>query len=226
MPFITLQHQARARARTAAQAAAAASTAVAVAAQTTVLQSPDRTVIEAALQADLQLLSERANVQEKIALKRQLLPKYLPHIQDYRESGAQYPNPLLVYCLIWLLDVEDIEQALELAALAIAQQQQLPARFNRDLPTFVAETLHDWAERQYMANRSASPYYEQVLENVEQGIWPVTQIIVLGKLYKLAGLICDQQEDFARAVHWYEKATAANDKAGVKTRLESARKKL
>ncbi|MFS1525811.1 phage terminase small subunit [Microbulbifer sp. 2304DJ12-6] len=223
MPFITLQHQQRARARAAAQASAAAPT---VSAQSDVAHSPDRSVIAAALEADLQLLSERANVQEKIALKRQLLPKYLPHVKVYRESGAQYPNPLLVSCLIWLLDVEDIEQALELAALAIAQQQQLPARFNRDLSTFVAETLHDWAERQYMANRSASPYFEQVLENVEQGTWPVTQIIVLGKLYKLAGLICDQQEDFARAVHWYEKATAANDKAGVKTRLESARKKL
>ncbi|WKD48346.1 phage terminase small subunit [Microbulbifer spongiae] len=224
MPFITLQHQQRARARAAAQASAAAPT---VSAQTDVTHSPDRSVIAAALQADLQLLSERANVQEKIALKRHLLPKYLPHVKGYRESGAQYPNPLLVYCLVWLLDVEDIEQALELAALAIAQQQQLPARFNRDLPTFVAETLHDWAERQYMAKRSASPYFEQVLENVEQELWPVTHIIVRTKLYRLAAMFAERNDAPKAAVQWLEKAQAVNpEKAGVKTWLGKLKRQL
>ncbi|WP_299940139.1 phage terminase small subunit [uncultured Microbulbifer sp.] len=188
--------------------------------------SHDRVVTDLELEHDLELLSERDNVVEKIALKRELLPKYLPRVRAYIESGAHYPNLLLVWCVIWLLDVEDIEQALELANFAIKQQQQNPARFKRDFPTYVAETLHDWAEREYKAQRSPHPYYSEVLEAVDSQRWPVSNIIVLGKLYKLAGIICDQQEDLAKAVHWYEKAMEVNDKAGVKTRLEIARKKL
>lgn len=185
-----------------------------------------RVVVENELAHDLELLSERDSIAEKIALKRELVPKYLPRVRAYIEGGANRPNALMVWCVIWLLDIEDIEQALELANFAIKQQQQAPSRFKRDLPTYVAETLHDWAEREYKAQRSPHPYYSEVLEAVDSQRWPVSNIIVLGKLYKLAGLVCDQQEDFAKAVHWYEKATEVNDKAGVKTRLDVARNKL
>ncbi|MCX2834466.1 phage terminase small subunit [Microbulbifer thermotolerans] len=218
MPLITVQHQARARARAQAKQITKKPAAEMAA---SVPENSDRAVIEAALEADLHLLSERTDVAEKIALKRQLLPKYLPHVQAYRESGAHYPNPLLVYCLIWLLDVEDIEPALELAEFAIAQQQQLPARFKRDLPTWVVETVHDWAERQYKAQQSATPYLEQVVEAVQAERWIVTQPIVLNKLYKLAGLYAERNGDIDAAVHWYQLCEQVNPgKSGVKTRLQ------
>lgn len=223
MPMITLKHQERARARAAAQQVSAKP---AVALQTAAPLSPDRTVIEAALEADLQLLSERSDVKEKIALKRQLLPKYLQQVKAYCEAGERYPNEVLVYCLIWLLDVEDIEQALGLAAIAIEQQQLMPERFKRDLPTYVAETVHDWAERQYKANQSASPYFDQVVEAVHSESWPVAQIIVVGKVYKLAGLFAERANDVPAAIRWFQLATEANPRAGVKTRLEKLQAKL
>lgn len=220
MPLITLQHQQRKRAKAEAKKLGQENTAARV--------SPpagDAAVIDAALQADLSLLSERTDVKEKIALKRQLLPKYLPYVQAYRAAGEHYPNPLLVYCLVWLLDVEDIEAALDLAHFAIEQQQHLPERFNRDLPTFVAETVHDWAERQYKAQQSASPYLDQVLESVYSDRWPIGNIIVRGKLFKLAGLFADRNGDIKAAMNWYERALEANEKAGVKTRLKELQAK-
>ncbi|WP_445357293.1 phage terminase small subunit [Microbulbifer sp. ANSA002] len=185
-----------------------------------------RELSEQSLEHDLKLLSERTDIAEKIDFKRALLPKYLPRVRQYMESGAHYQNPILVHCVIWLIDVGDIEQALALANHAIEQQQSMPERFKRDLPTYVAEELHDWAEREYKAQRSPFPYFSEVVEAVQSQRWPVINIIVLGKLYKLAGLLYDQEEDFAKAVHWYEKAEQVNDKAGVKTRLEMARKRL
>ncbi|WP_299580903.1 phage terminase small subunit [uncultured Microbulbifer sp.] len=185
-----------------------------------------RGLVESNLENDLQLLSERKEISEKIALKRELLPRYLPHAHKYMASGAKYPNLVLVQCVIWLIDVGDIEQALMLANYAIEQQQSMPERFKRDLPTYVAEELHDWAEREYKAQRSPFPYFSEVLDAVQSDRWPIFNKIVLGKLYRMAGLLYDQEEDFAKAVHWYEKAEQVNDKAGVKTRLEMARKKL
>lgn len=222
MPLITLKHQERARARAAAQMVTANPTA---ASKTAFSQNSSRDVIEAALALDLQLLSERSDVKEKIALKRQLLPKYLQQVHAYCDAGERYPNEVLVYCVIWLLDVEDIEHALQLAAIAIEQQQLMPERFKRDLPTYVAETVHDWAERQYKANQSASPYFDQVVDAVHRESWPVSQIIVVGKVYKLAGLFAERANDVPAAIHWFERATEANPKAGVKTRLEKLQSK-
>lgn len=223
MPLITLQHQQRKRAEQEAKqlgrdtAAARVSTAAQVAPL-----AGDAAVIDAALQADLQLLSEHTDVKEKVALKRQLLPKYLPYVQAYREAGEHYPNPLLVYCLVWLLDVEDIEAALDLAGFAIEQQQHLPERFNRDLTTFVVETLHDWAERQYKAEQSAEPYLGQVLAAVRDERWIVTQPIVLNKLYKIAGLFAERNGDTDAAVHWFQLCEEVNPgKSGIKTRLQN-----
>jgi len=186
----------------------------------------DRTIVETQLERDLELLSERDSVTEKIALKRQLLPNYLPQVDAYLEAGMQHPNPLLVWCLIWLIDVEDIEQALKLAYIAIEQQQLMPERFKRDLPTYVAEALHDWAERQYKDQKSADPYFSEVVKAVDSEHWPVGQIIVQGKLYKLAGLFAERNGELDEAVRWFERAMEANPKAGVKTRLEKLKAKL
>ncbi|WP_299594328.1 phage terminase small subunit [uncultured Microbulbifer sp.] len=186
----------------------------------------DRTIVETQLERDLELLSERDNVAEKIALKRQLLPNYLPQVDAYLEAGMQHPNPLLVWCLIWLIDVEDIEQALKLANIAIEQQQLMPERFKRDLPTYVAEALHDWAERQYKDQKSADPYFSEVVDAVHSERWPVAQIIVQGKLYKLAGLFAERNGETEKAVQWFERAMEANPRAGVKTRLEKLKTQL
>jgi hypothetical protein len=179
------------------------------------------------LQNHRELLSSLPSVDEKIALKAQLLEQYLPFLIEYRESLAKYPNEVLAEMVIWLIDCDQIHDAMDWADFAINQQQSAPERFKRDLPTIVAEMIHDWAERQYKAKQSAAPYFDTVVDRLDSEQWIVPQVIALTKVFKLAALFAEREDDWATAVKWFEKCVAVNpEKHGVKTKLSAAQAKL
>ena len=184
------------------------------------------TVTGARLNSDLATLRSIADIPARIEHKRNVLvPTYLPLVTAYAESGENAPNDMLVNVVIWLLDIGDIDRALPLAMLAIDQGQAMPERFKTDLPTFVTRTLCDWAEGEYQAENSASPYLETVVNLVQANTWPVEEIIVLTRLYKIMARYCEKQNDHRAAVTYYEKCIAVNpEKHGVKTRLHIAKK--
>lgn len=184
------------------------------------------TVTGACLDSDLAALRSIVDIPARIEHKRKVLvPTYLPLVTTYAESGENVPNQMLVNVVIWLLDIGDIDRALPLAMLAIEQGQAMPERFKTDLPTFVARTMCDWAEGEYKAGNSASPYLETVVNLVQSNTWPVEEIIVLTRLYKIMAWYCEKKNEHRAAVTYYEKCIAVNpEKHGVKTRLHIANK--
>lgn len=184
-------------------------------------------VILAALAQDLDALKGLTAIEDKLALKKELLPKWKEVVDRYRESGAQHPFEPLVRLVIWLIDLGQIDQALDYATFAIAQKQFMPDGFKRDLPTYVTEEIQKWAEDQYKAGASAEPFFSQVIERVESGAWPVPQIIVISKLYRLAGMFAEREGDLEKAEAAYKKCMEANpEKHGVKTRFTAVQAKL
>jgi|SRR5690554_2412226 len=183
------------------------------------------TVIDS-LGRDIARLKNIGSVAEKLVLKRELLPQYTPIADGYLESGANYQNHLLFYCGLWSLDVGDLEAAFKYFDNAVAQQQATPDNFNRDMPTIAAELIAEWAEREYKAGRSASPYIDRVCERVSGGQWVVSTTIVTGKVYKVAGLLAERDGELEIALEFFENAQAANDKAGCKTRIDKIKKQL
>lgn len=187
----------------------------------------DGDVIAAALAQDLDALKELTSVDDKIALKKQLLPKWQQVVDDYRASGAQHYFEPLVRYVIWLLDCEQIDAAMEYAEFAIAQQQHMPEGFKRDLPTYVAEEVHKWAERQFKGGHSAEPFYSQVIERIESRAWLVQQVIVVSKIYRLAGMFAERDGDMEKAQAAYLKCIEVNpEKHGVKGKLAAVQAKL
>ncbi|MFA0810839.1 phage terminase small subunit [Microbulbifer epialgicus] len=231
MPFITLQHQAKCKAKVKQEQIQAQIEQGTVEPEALVEITADdssRELVQVSLERDLELLKDRIDVKEKVELKRQLLPKYLPMVERYRENGEHYQNWPLVYCTIWALDVEQVELALDLAKFAVEQQQKLPTHFkSNDLQTFMVEGFHDWALAQYKANSSASPYLDEVVDLVKTEVWPVINTIALSKLYKVTGMFAERAGHIRGAYSWYEEAETANPgKAGVKTRLQKLHKQL
>ena len=189
--------------------------------------SPD--VLQIALQQDLAALHNITDVQKKVALKKEkLIPKWLPFITEYKDSGAHHPFEPLVWFCIWLLDAELVDQCIEFSDLAIKQQQKLPPNFTTSsLDTFIAEGLHDWAQRQLKAGHSAEPYLTQVLERVESKQWLVDHPIALNKIYKLVGQFAEMEQQFEKAEQFYLKCVAVNpEKHGVKGALQKVQQKL
>ena len=177
-----------------------------------------------ALAEDCARLSDINSMEAKQRLKcEELLPKYLEYVQRYRESGLNHPNAVLMQVLVWLFDTEQFEPALELADFAMEQKQVMPERFRRDIPTFIADTVMDWADAEYKAGRSPEPYLSQLLPRVVE--WQLFEKIP-ARYHKLLGLIAFDQEEWALAITHFEQATALFPGIGVKTKQDDATKAL
>lgn len=182
-------------------------------------------LMTSALAEDCARLSDLNSMEARQRLKREeLLPKYLAYVQRYRESGLNHPNPVLMQVLVWLFDTEQFEQALDLADFAMVQKQAMPERFKRDIPTFVADTMIDWADGEVKAGRSPEPYLSHLLPRVETE-WQLYEKIP-ARYHKVLGLMAFDQEQWADAIKHFERANQLFPAVGVKTKLDEATKAL
>lgn len=182
-------------------------------------------LMENSLQVDLERVSAINSREQRQQLKRdELLPKYLDYVQRYRDSGLNFPNSVVVQVLVWLFDTVQFEAGLDLAKFAIEQGQPMPERFKRDVPTFVADALIEWAEAEQKASRSPEPYLSDLLPLVD-GDWQLTEQIP-AKYHKLIGIRAMASKEWAKAIAHFERATELHSAIGVGTRLEGARKAL
>lgn len=181
--------------------------------------------MEDALAQDLERIGAINSRELRQQLKRdELLPKYLDYVQRYRDSGLSFPNSVVMQVLVWLFDTEQFEAGLDLANFAMSQDQQLPERFKRDVPTFIADAVIDWAEAEYKAKRSPEPYLSNLLPLVD-GEWKLFERIP-ARYHKQIGILALDQRDFVKAITHFERAEALYEGIGVGTRLEGARKAL
>lgn len=183
-------------------------------------------LMEASLDQDLQRLSDIKGLAGRQALKREeLLPKYQDFIQRYMDSGLVMPNRVLVQVMVWLFDTEQFEDGLALADFAIGQGQEMPERFKRrDVQTFVADAVIDWAYAEYNAQRSPEPYLSDLLPRVD-GEWELTEQIP-SKYHKLIGMRAMESEQWETALQHLERSTELYAKAGNETRIAKCRKAI
>ncbi len=181
---------------------------------------------EAALDQDLERISAINGLAGRQALKREeLLPKYQEYVQRYCESGLNFPNRVAVQVLVWLFDTAQFEDALGLADFLIEQGQQMPERFKRrDIQTFVADVVCEWAYAEYQANRSPEPYLSDLLPLVD-GEWQLTEQIP-SKYHKLIGMRAMEAEQWETALKHLERSTELYAQAGNDTRIKKVRKAL
>ncbi|MGE1174781.1 phage terminase small subunit [Pseudomonas sp. BW7P1] len=182
-------------------------------------------LMEASLNEDLKRLSDLKNLASKQTLKRtELLPKYQDFIQRYMDSGLVMQNPVLVQVMVWLFDTEQFEDGLELADFAIEQGQEMPERFKRNVQTFVADAVIEWAFREYNAQRSPEPYLSDLLPRVD-GEWDLPEQIP-SKYHKLIGMRAMEAEQWETALKHLERSTELHAKAGNETRIAKCRKAI
>ncbi|MCT8963545.1 phage terminase small subunit [Pseudomonas veronii] len=181
---------------------------------------------EAALDQDLERISAINGLAGRQTLKREeLLPKYQEYVQRYCESGLNFPNRVAVQVMVWLFDTVQFDDALELADFLMEQGQQMPERFKRrDIQTFVADAVCEWAYAEYKANRSPEPYLSDLLPLVD-GEWQLTEQIP-SKYHKLIGMRAMEAGEFEVALKHLERSTELYAQAGNDTRIKRVLKAL
>lgn len=194
----------------------------------------DRRAAEFDFELDRRSLSEAGeSFAVRAEIKRdRLLPKWLPQVRRYLDAGQVYPYPPLVGCAIWLFDVGDFDAGIDYALKAIEQQQPMPDNFSSSMGAFVADTVREWAEREYAAGRSVEPYFSRVFQLVTES-WQLHEEIT-AKYFKLAAQLALRGDDglqakpsafsnldvLERAQELLQKAAETSSKAGVGTLLD------
>ncbi|WP_330959056.1 phage terminase small subunit [Photobacterium sp. 53610] len=181
---------------------------------------------------DRQDMRRRFNARaDREAYKRDvLIPKYQPLADVYLNSGERYQNPIFSTVIVWLFDIGDLNTAIEWCFKAIEMDLPTPDFIRRDWPSFCADQVLEWAEKQSERGQSVEPYFSQVFGKI-QNDWRLHEE-VNAKWFKFAGLSLlrdDEGKPRAAAVgdiEMLEKAKAllveANnqyDKIGVGTML-------
>ncbi|THA08088.1 terminase endonuclease subunit [Rodentibacter pneumotropicus] len=198
----------------------------------------DYAVLEIALQNDVNAVRAFPTRAEKMDYKRdRFLPKWLPFVSEYLEKGTIYQNDYLVYCIVYLFDIADFDQALSLAEKAIEQNQSMPQGWQTTLPNFVADHIYNWTDKTAAAGQSVEPYFTQTFKNVATQ-WKLHEIVTAKWLKLAAALLLrspqgkvqasgiDDAETLVLAIQLCNRAFQLNSKAGVKNMIERCAMRL
>ncbi|MEH5619562.1 phage terminase small subunit [Enterobacter cloacae] len=185
-----------------------------------------------ALEKDVAAAAAIESRAERMAFKRDvLLPRWMPTAQEWLDGDGANQNPVFAWCVVWLFDTGQFDQALEWADVAVALGQETPAAFGSTFPVFVADTVLSWAEAEAVAGHDVEPYFGRTLENVMQH-WNVYEVIK-AKYLKFAGLhllrdengepraaATEDRDVLLRAKELLEQAKGFDPKCGVGTMLQ------
>lgn len=169
-----------------------------------------------ALIIDLGKIANQKDIADKIRVKKTVLPTYIRFIDDYIKQGHNYPNDVAVQVMVWLLDVGEIDYGFNLAMIMAKQKQIMPAKFDRDIYTFLCDFFYDWASEQLKQQQSANPYLEVLIVTLDSDQWDVHPLCK-SKLYAMQAKHCEQRGEHAQAIALCDKAMQINpEKHGVK----------
>ncbi|MDC8855990.1 phage terminase small subunit [Shewanella algae] len=185
---------------------------------------------------DISFIKQLSRQEDRQAYKRDtLLPRYLPEVERYLAAGKVYVHTIFVQCIIWLFDTEQFDLALAYAGTAIKQGQ--PSPFRRPLCVFAADTIYQWAERQFEARQPIDPYFAIVLSHMRSD-WRLPEALC-ARYCKLAGqyvlsLAADNglpshihdRQTLETALKLFEMAHQEYPKIGVKTLITRIQMRL
>ncbi len=168
----------------------------------------------AQLDIDCKRLSEQPQGAARDPLKRELVKSYLPLVNAYIAGKEAFQNLVLTQVMVWLFDLGEIEQALTLADVAIAQNQPMPQRFGRDVRTFVADAFLDWRKLQKALKNPVEPYFTRIFDQVMT--WKIHDEIKV-KYLKAAAEEYHAAGEVEKALECCDKAQAIDPTVPVKT---------
>lgn len=172
---------------------------------------------------DIARLKEIQSIEAKIALKRELLPKYDSWVEGVLAADAEVEpeaidqDDILVHTMIWAIDCADASRAVPRARTVIRHGMSLPSRFERTTGCMIAE---EFAEVALAALRDENhvPELEPLLEIEELTADEDMPDQARAKLQKAIAYVILRRSDAAADADAADQGTAG----GIKAALEAA----
>ncbi|MCU4357359.1 phage terminase small subunit [Acinetobacter ursingii] len=193
------------------------------------------------LNSDKNRLKNIQSKQNKIELKRQLIPNYKPYVEGILEVKPGVQDAVITEILVWSIDIGDFDFALDIAEYILKYGLKLPDRFERSEACFVTEDIAEEFLKLLKTEAGIDQKGLDQLVRLERLITdkslPQNRLDmpdeVKAKLYLALGkgemqfLTGDLENDLPRSVHaqnWLEKALDLDDKCGGRTDLNKMSK--
>lgn len=178
----------------------------------------------AKLDADRRRLKDVKSIQRKIEVKRELLPSYADWIHGALTGGRGGQDDVLVTCMMWLVDIGEYRQALEIAAYALPHRLVLPDQFSRDISTALVDEISDGS---IALQRQGLPMPLRDLQQLAEMVADVDMHDQpRAKLHKALGLALRAAGDLPSAAEHFRRALALHEGAGVKRDLADVEKAM
>lgn len=167
-----------------------------------------------------QQLRNLQSLEARAAHKAKLLPEYAAYLDGVVEAGTSPQDDVLVTLMLWHFDCGLIARALDLAAVAVANNMVMPAQHKRTLPTVVIEETADLL----LAGKGAETP-ERAMELILRAIEIVGDLDmpdqVKAKIHKAAGRAgVANGEPAAETILAFKRALELDKNVGVKKDIE------
>ena len=120
----------------------------------------------AQLNNDRHRLKQIQSTEAKIQLKKSLLPTYLPYVDGIIEANKTIQDSVFMTLLVWCIDIENYEKAIEMAEFALRHNMLMPDRFERKTATLVTEEIANTFLKQLKTNADVDIAVLLQLENL------------------------------------------------------------
>lgn len=171
------------------------------------------------LKQDAESLRQVQSHQAKAEMKAKMIPTYLPWVNGLIESDSSAQDEILVTILVWMLDADQIEQALVLATHAIKHGYVTGIGFDRTLATLVADELIASSKRVELT----PVQLETAINLLGNEDMPD---IVKAKIYRAYGEALMRIEDKVLALVQFKRALEIDENSGVKQFITKLEKEL
>ena len=166
------------------------------------------------LAEDKRRLKNIQSIENKIAVKRQLLPEYQPWLEGVILGNTGQQDDVFMTVLVWTIDTGDLEAAIPLADYAIRHNLAMPDQYQRTTACVIAEEAADLALK--------GPAVDVVLLQAVAALTADHDMPdeVRAKLHKAIGYALRDAGQLVEARERLAYALQLHDKVGVKTDIE------
>ncbi|MBB6191522.1 hypothetical protein FHS51_001749 [Sphingobium wenxiniae] len=200
----------------------------------------DRAAAEIALRLthDLRRLKEIKSIDKKVEAKRLMLPEYISWVKGLFEAdkgvGTGTAAEVAPTVMVWLIDIGEFDDALDLGEFLLRHDVAMPSRYNRDVATVLVEEIADAAIK---VQNAGETFPLAILFRVD-GLTDTADMHdeARAKLMKAMGVeLLRHAEDVEaqeaptalnHALTALREAQRLNDRVGVKDRIKRAEKLL
>lgn len=183
----------------------------------------------AKLDEDRRRLHNIQSTEQKIVVKRELLPEYGPWIDGVLAGNHGQQDDVLMTVMLWRVDTGDFAGALQLGRYAIEHNLAMPDRFKRSVGCLLAEEFADTALR--AAGAELAAYADTLGECLQLTAEQDMPDEVRAKLHKARAYALLESDErppqrLTNALENLQRALQLHDRSGVKKDIEKLEREL